>query len=460
MTALISLWMAPGAGVASEKESATRPWSDEVVYVVIEGKFFDGDPSNNMMLKRFGANKKNYAGCGYWGGDLKGVQKKLDYLQTLGVTTLLLYPVMLNDREPCGKWLPSGYRPRDYFRIDENLGTMEDLKNLVSDAHKRGIRIVLDMPLGIPGLEHPFYTDRAKKTWFGDSTVYGVRRWNTDNTAVADYLISVGKFWRNKCDGFRMDSCQLHSIGFWKRFTTEIRSDPGFSDFFLLGEEVVPPKDIGLFLRETGFDSAYDFSFGVVRKVLGRGESPNKMIAFWDNCKKFYPKPPNMVVQLGDYEAFAQWALKPTVERTRLAMAFILTVNRVPFIYPGDEQAMAFDETCALFTSLDETRTNSLKWTRTLIALRKKEPALRQGTLTDLRARHGILSFIRTSGKDRILVAMNTTESQQDIQVDIPGTSWHNAALRDLIENSDVKPKNSDTPLPIPAFGIRILKGM
>jgi hypothetical protein len=93
----------------------TRRWEDEIVYVVIIEKFFNGDPANDIMRERFVGERERYQG-GYWGGDLKGVIAKLDDLTDLGVTTLLLYPVMQNDEGPVGKFLPTGYRPKDYER--------------------------------------------------------------------------------------------------------------------------------------------------------------------------------------------------------------------------------------------------------------------------------------------------------------------------------------------------------
>ena len=75
-----------------------RRWEDEIVYVVIIEKFFDGDPANNIMRDRFFKDRARYEG-GFWGGDLKGVIAKLDDLTDLGVTTLLLYPVVQNDEQ-------------------------------------------------------------------------------------------------------------------------------------------------------------------------------------------------------------------------------------------------------------------------------------------------------------------------------------------------------------------------
>ena len=85
----------------------TRLWEDEIVYVVIIEKFFNGDPANDIMRQRFFQERERYQG-GYWGGDLNGVLAKIDDLTDLGVTTLLLYPVMQNDERPAWKFPPIG----------------------------------------------------------------------------------------------------------------------------------------------------------------------------------------------------------------------------------------------------------------------------------------------------------------------------------------------------------------
>ena len=204
-----------------------RQWRDEIVYVVIIEKFSDGDKSNNYMKERFVKDRGRYEG-GFWGGDLKGVIDKIDDLVDLGVTAILLYPVMQNDEGPAGKFLPTGYRPKDYEHVDRNFGDVATLRSLVEAAHERGIRVILDAHITLPGFEHPFLADPAKKDWFGPPTEYGVPRWKVENPEVADYLIGVSKRWKERsgCDGFRIDSAHLQPVSFWKRFVAELKSAP------------------------------------------------------------------------------------------------------------------------------------------------------------------------------------------------------------------------------------------
>src|ERR1039457_3907536 len=94
---------------------------------------------------------------------------------------------MANDTEPFGKYLATGYRPRDYYRVDENSGDLQTLKDLVARAHQRHLRVILDLPLGVAGPEHPYRRDPSKTAWFGKATPYGVPQRDAENPEVAAY---------------------------------------------------------------------------------------------------------------------------------------------------------------------------------------------------------------------------------------------------------------------------------
>jgi hypothetical protein len=100
---------APGPVAASD----ARRWEDEIVYVVIIEKFFNGDPANDIMRERFLEEREHYQG-GYWGGDLSGVIAKLDDLTDLGITTFLLYPVI--ERRGSGRQVPADRLPPERLR--------------------------------------------------------------------------------------------------------------------------------------------------------------------------------------------------------------------------------------------------------------------------------------------------------------------------------------------------------
>src|SRR6185312_16023878 len=356
-------------------------------------------------------DRDRYEG-GYWGGDLKGVIDKLDDLADLGVTAILLYPVVQNDEQPIGKFLPTGYRPKDYERVDRNFGDDATLRSLIDAAHGRDIRVILDMPITLPGFEHPFLADPAKKGWFGPPSEYGVRRWKVENPEVADYLIGVCKRWKQRsgCDGFRIDSAHLQPVSFWTRFVAELKSAPPGGTFLILPELTINPQEIGVFMAEAGFDGAYDFSALRLREVFGRDEDVGLLSFIAREAKQFYPAPRSMMAAIDNYEdAFASIAKVPEAARTRLALTYILTLDRVPLLYAGNELGIAFRDVGRAFPA-DRRTSPFLKEVKALIALRKREPALRRGDFAELVARDSVYAFLRRLGEDRVLVVLNGSD--------------------------------------------------
>jgi len=437
----------------------TRQWEDEVVYAVITEKFSDGDASNNYMKENFVDDRDRYEG-GYWGGDLKGVIDKLDDLADLGITAILLYPVVQNDERPIGTFLPTGYRPKDYEQVDRNLGDISTLRSLVDAAHARGLRVIIDMPITLPGFEHPFLADPAKESWFGPPTEYGVPRWMVENPEVADYLIGVCKRWKERsgCDGFRIDSAHLQPVCFWKRFVAELKAAPPGETFLILPELTINPREIGAFVAEAGFDGAYDFSALRLREVFGQDEVVGLLSFVAREAKQFYPAPRSMMAAIDNYEkAFASTAKVPKEARTRLALTYILTLDRIPLLYAGNELGIAFRDVGKAFPP-DRRDSPFLKEVKALIALRKREPALRRGDFAELVARDSIYAFLRTSGEDRILVVLNGSNRPREFAMPIGDRMWKDYRLEDLIAGEVVKPPGSEAAIKLEAFGSRILK--
>jgi len=440
-------------------EDESRRWEDEVVYGIIIEKFSDGDPANNIMRDRFAKDRGRHEG-GFWGGDLKGVIEKLDDLADLGVTAILLYPVMQNDEHPVGKFLPTGYRPKDYEHVDKNLGDEATLRALVEAAHARRIRVILDMPITLPGFEHPFLADPAKKGWFGPPSEYGVPRWKVENPEVADYLIGVCKRWKQRsgCDGFRIDSAHLQPVSFWKRFVAELKSAPPEGTFLVLPELTINPREIGKFVTEGGFDGAYDFSAMRVREVFGKDESVENLSFINEEAQQFYPSPRSMMAPIDNYEkAFASIAKEPKAKRTKLALTYILMLDRVPLLYAGNELGTAFREVGGAFP---EGRQGSsfLRDAKALVALRKREPTLRRGDFTEVLARDGVYAFLRTSGDDRILVVLNGSDRDREFVMPIGGRPWGALRLEDLIAGEVAKLPGSGAAIDVKAFDARIVR--
>ncbi|WP_165226549.1 alpha-amylase family glycosyl hydrolase [Aquisphaera insulae] len=436
-----------------------RPWSEEIVYGIIVEKFLDGDPSNDFMKERYGKDRTRFEG-GFWGGDLRGIRAKLDDIADLGVTAILIYPVMQNDEAPVDRYLPTGYRPRDYEAVDRNFGDVAALRDLVDAAHARRLKVILDMPITLPGFEHPFLKDPAKQDWFGPKSEYGVPRWKVEKPEVGDYIIGVCKRWKERsgCDGMRLDSAHLQPASFWKRFVAELKAAPPQKDFVILPELTVVPAQIGAFVRDCGFDGAYDFSALRIREVFGRDEDVAQLSFANREAHQYYPQPRAMMAPIDNYEkSFSEYAKEPKAARTKLALTYALTLDRVPLLYAGNELGIAFDEVGGAFPP-NRRDSAFLKNVKGLIALRRREPALIRGDFEELVARDGVFAFLRSAGDDRVLVFLNGSDRPRDLSRPIAGRPWKDLVLEDLQAGSIAKPAGLETPVRAEAYGARIMK--
>lgn len=118
--------------------SNVTDWRDEVIYQVLTDRFSDGDLSNNYKT-----NPRDPSS--YHGGDWRGLQEKLPYLQELGVTAIWISPVVKNVEEDAGFSSYHGYWAQDFTRPNPHFGDVVALRELVDAAHARGIKVILDI---------------------------------------------------------------------------------------------------------------------------------------------------------------------------------------------------------------------------------------------------------------------------------------------------------------------------
>src|SRR5262249_10837117 len=140
--------------------------TDDVIYLIMPDRFSNGDPSNDDPSRSRGLLDRA-KGRFYHGGDLQGIIDHLDYLKDLGVTAIWLTPVYdnadhLNYREQYGEGPITdyhGYGAVDFYAVDEHLGTMAKLRELVDRAHQMGIKVIQDQVANHTGPYHPWVAD-------------------------------------------------------------------------------------------------------------------------------------------------------------------------------------------------------------------------------------------------------------------------------------------------------------
>ncbi len=207
------------------------------------------------------------------GGDIKGITKKLDYIESLGCDALYLTPIFKS---------PSNHKYDiiDYFEIDPDFGTKEDLRELVCALHKRGMKIVLDAVFNHVSELNDKFRDVVKNgkasefyDWFVIDGDYPTKKplnyevfagceympkWNTSNIKVQDYLISIALYYIDEydIDGWRLDVSDEISHDFWRRFRKEIKAKKGSA--VIIGENW---HDASNYLRGDQYDSIMNYAF-------------------------------------------------------------------------------------------------------------------------------------------------------------------------------------------------------
>ncbi|WP_029232883.1 glycoside hydrolase family 13 protein [Butyrivibrio sp. VCB2006] len=207
------------------------------------------------------------------GGDLKGIISKLDYISNLGCDALYLTPIFKS---------PSNHKYDivDYFEIDPNFGDNADLQELVKELHKRGMKIVLDAVFNHVSELNEKFQDVVKKgresqyfDWFvvkgdfpkKDPLNYEVfagctymPKWNTSNSDVQDYLISIATYYIKEfdIDGWRLDVSDEISHDFWRKFRKEVKKAKETA--VIIGENW---HDANNYLRGDQYDSIMNYAF-------------------------------------------------------------------------------------------------------------------------------------------------------------------------------------------------------
>lgn len=441
--------------------SSARQWEDEIFYVVLPQVFFNGDTTNDFMLKRYGAKRDQILSGGFWGGDLAGVIQKLDYVSSLGVTTLFLNPIVQNDQHEYFRHLATGYRPSDYFNVDENFGTTQTAKTLVDLAHARGIRVVLDMPLALCGIRNPYLTQEFRdRGWFTSATAYGMPIWNADNPETRAHLNSVGRYWRDKMgvDGYRLDSALLLSKSFWKSFAETMR-DAAHPDFFLLGEIVASPAEVGPYLTSTTLDSCYDWGTTRLQGVFGAEEPMNQIGFFQWGAHECYTNALRMIGELDNYpeNSFIAMTAEPKQKRAKLALACLLTLDRIPMIYSGDEIGLVPGGVGRVFAP-ENQNPEFLSYVKRLIAIRKQEVALRRGVYKEAYQEKRVIAYTRTLGEEQVLFVANASPSSKTLTFPVGGVPWKDLELTDLMLKKRAKARGETPGIFLDAYQAAILK--
>jgi alpha-amylase len=327
-------------------------------------------------------------------GDLAGVTAKLDYISDdLGADGIWLMPIMPS---------PSyhKYDVTDYYTIDPQYGTLADFDKLISEAHKRDVKVIIDLVLNHTSNLHPWFDAAVKALWAGTESKYigyynftlddigqgyskitdkyyyecrfvsGMPDLNLDNQDLRSELIKIARFWMDRgVDGFRLDAVtsfytgdQPKNIEFLKWFNTNVKTYK--SDAYLVGEAW---SDSGIIAEyyKSGVDSFFNFPLAQATGLLvstinnKAGNTYAKELYDWNLliAEKNPVAKDAPFISNHDNGRSAGYLMR-NLQKEKMAASLYLLAPGNPFIYYGEELGMTG-------SGIDENKRLPMFWSQT-----------------------------------------------------------------------------------------------
>lgn len=337
-------------------------WDEAVVYFMMTDRFFDGNKSNNTAS---GANTYGENPGLYHGGDFAGVTAKLKYLQDLGVNTIWITPIVENIKgvavtDEGSEDVPynaayHGYWASDFTKLNPTLGTTEEFKTMISEAHKRGMRIMVDIVVNHAGYgTESTFADmlRDKSVSEGDikSWQSGLPDFATENADVRAKLVEWQTAWMKDygVDYFRVDTVKHVDSTTWaalKNSTTKVNSS-----FKMIGEYFgagYASNGSSLGTGQMDADLDFDFNDQATSFVSGNISSVEKFLSARNSAlNNTYMT--GQFLSSHDEDGFKAALMKgkgytkdEATSAALVAATLQLTAKGIPVIYYGEEVGLS-----------------------------------------------------------------------------------------------------------------------
>ena len=389
-------------------------------------------------------------------GNFNGITARLDELKDLGVNVLWLMPIHPLGEKMRKGTLGSPYAIRDYYAINPDYGTEADLKRLVSEAHQRGLKVIIDVVANHTAwdsvlMQHPeFYKQDAS-----GKIIPPVKEWtdvaglNYGNPQLREYMIAMLKHWIDPAgfdlDGFRCDVAYEVPTSFWEEARAELTKVK--PDLILLAEASKPE------LLVKAFDVDYSWPLhSTLNDVLLRGAPASEFKRSWEESQKQFPSG-SLHLRFSDNHDEPRAVARFGIKGALAAQVLMFSLDGVPLLYNGMEVGDATESgDPALFEKLPvfwhpKDRPPLREIYQGLIKLRAEYPAFRNDRVIWLHNSDdaNLVTLMRLDGKDEFVIVINFSNR--------PMTGWV-----EVLHDLEFKPvKMAGMPEP-PASGFPLFR--
>jgi cyclomaltodextrinase len=454
----------------SDKES-------QILYFMMIDRFKDGNPANDRKVNDPAILPK----VNYYGGDIVGITQKIKdgFFEDLGVNTIWLSPITQNPQGAWGQFTnPStkfsgyhGYWPVTTTTVDNRYGTPAEVKELLDEAHKRNMNVLLDYVAHHIHIENPLF--KLHPDWFTslylpDGTMntekwddYRLTTWfdtfmpTLDNSKpeVVNPMTDSAMLWLKNYsfDGFRHDATKHIPEIFWRTLTRKIKKSLPDRSIYQIGETYGSPELINSYVSSGMLDGQFDFNvydaaIGAIGKKDGDlrnlSSTLTQSLNWYGNHNLMgyitgNQDRPRFISLAGgslkwdEDQKRAGWQRDITTgdatsyDKLKLLQGFIFTIPGVPTIYYGDEIGMpgANDPDNRRMMKFDGLSKNELSvkdYVKKLVQLRRNYLPLVYGDFKLLLNEKNTLAYERTYFGKIALVAMNSSDQEQKVTLHLP----------------------------------------
>lgn len=422
-----------------------------VFYQIFPERFANGDPAlDTPDMERWGGvpTRDNF-----FGGDFAGITAHLDHIESLGANAIYLTPIFEAETN-------HRYDAIDYFKIDHRLGDLAAFKTFLDEAHKRGIKVVLDAVFNHCGIGHWAFRDVIEKqeasryiNWFSVesfpvtphpvpnyktcSGCWYLPKWNAYNPEVRKHHLDVTRYWIEQgIDGWRLDVPYFINENFWRGFRTVVKDiDP---DLYIVAEEWREPES---WLQGDLADGTMNYTlrnliFGfTAERNLDAETFATGMAALRTSIPAGARR--GMLNLLGSHDTTRLLThYKEDARAAIVALTLMITSEGAPMIYYGDEIGMLGenDPGCRQTMEWDESRWNGdlLAGIKDLFWLRRNHPVLQSGDDQVVALSSDVVVRLRRLGDDWALVVANRSEAEVRLPATVfDGTSFGESGDRE-----------------------------
>ena len=403
-------------------------------------------------------------------GNFNGITARLDDLKRTGVDILWLMPVNPIGQKGKKGTIGSPYAVRDYYGINPAYGTKHDLKRLVREAHARGMKVIVDVVFNHTAWDNPlvtqhpeYYHHDAKGNISYPETWTDVAWLDYSKPALRAYIIEVMKYWVREydLDGFRCDVAHMIPTEFWEQARAELdKLKPGL---FMLAEAEDPDQMV------KAFDSDYSWSMmHAINNAVARTEPATAVRDAWLKERQSFPQG-TLPMRISDDHDESRAVVRLGQQGALAAQAIVFTLDGIPLVYNGMEVGdsaesgdPALFEKVPITWGISKRRPEFQRFYTKMIALRKTSEAMRRGDLHWLANSDDqrLVTFLRSSGNERVFVAVSTTGEAIDATVTgLPGGQWEDITP-DLHLDGTRQPLNVLDPgkVQLEPWGMRLLR--